>query len=239
MAKVRGSKQHKLVVRSYRPWRRFTFFLVLLLIGAALGSGGFVAGLFYQNQLQTVAPGDRTRLRQMKQQITTLTRDRLVDKVAVENSRKAIKEMEDQLRQLGKEVAFYKSVMNPEADVKGLHVQGLAVARGAAENEFTVNWVMTQVGKNDEPLTGAAELRLTGSEDGIPGVLEMGQLAAAQDEVKFKFRYFQNMSLGIQVPPDFVVEKVEIVAQSDGEKPQSITRQFDWVIQEALVNVRQ
>ena len=73
--------------------------------------------------------------------------------------------MEEQLHRMGKEVAFYKSVMSPETDVKGLHVQSLGIMRGNEENAFVVNWVMTQVGKNDAAISGTADLRLIG--DGI------------------------------------------------------------------------
>jgi len=239
MAKVRGSKQDKLVVKSHRPWRGIVSFLVLLMIGAALGAGGFVSGLYYEARMQTIGPSERATLRTVEQQVMTLERDRIVDKVAVESSRKAIKEMEEQLHRMGKEIAFYKSVMSPESDVKGLHVQGLDISRGGQANEYVVSWVMTQVGKNDAFLAGATNLRLVGSTAGVPGVLEMSEVAEQKVKVKFKFRYFQNVSMDIVVPAEFVVEKIEIAAQSDGKKPQSITREFDWIIQETLVDVRQ
>ena len=35
------------------------------------------------------------------------------------------------------------------------------------------------------------------------------------------------------------MERVEVLARSNGKKPQSINREFDWIIQEALVDVRQ
>jgi hypothetical protein len=239
MAKVRGSIQDKLVVKSHRPWRGVVSFLVLLLIGAVLGAGGFVSGLYYEATMQAIGPSERATLRAVEQQVMTLERDRIVDKVAVESSRKAIKEMEEQLHRMGKEIAFYKSVMSPESDVKGLHVQGLDISRGAQANEYTISWVMTQVGRNDAFLAGATSLRLVGSTAGVPGVLKMSDVAEQKGKVKFKLRYFQNVSMDIVVPPEFVVEKIEIAAQTDGKKPQSITREFDWIIQEALVDVRQ
>ena len=83
MARVRGSKQDKLVVTSHQPGRRFVVFLILLLVGAGLGTGGFIAGSYYENRMQAIDPGERNRLLAMEQQVMTLERDRLVDKVAV------------------------------------------------------------------------------------------------------------------------------------------------------------
>ena len=238
MAKVKGSKQHKLVVRRHRPLAAYASYGLMTVAALLMAVAGFYLGRNYEADLYAAEPGERAQLQLLKQEISTLQRDHLVDQLALETSRKSIAELEEQLHQQGKVVSFYKSVMTPEPGAKGLQVQRFDATSMQNPRDYEVRWIMTQVGKNEKEIAGLSNLRLLGTSAGEPVALEMSEVSDQSKSLAFKFRYFQTLKLQVSLPDEFIAEKVEVVAQTNGKKPQSVTRQFDWIVQEALVDAR-
>jgi len=239
MAKVKGSKQDYLVLKPHRPVRKvvlgvfgFLFFVGVLVLCFGLGQQ-------YERDLQILAPGQRAQLESLREKVVTLERDRLVDQVAIENARGSLKTLEVQVAQQNKAIAFYRSIMAPESIEKGLHVQRLDVEKLGEAGKYRLDWVVSQVGKNDKYVQGKTSLQLTGISAGERRVLSLKELADDIPSLAFKLRYFQSFSVEVVVPDDIEIKAIEVFAESSMPGAQDISREFEWVNQETIADVGQ
>jgi Family of unknown function (DUF6776) len=237
MAKVKGSKQHSMVVKHHEPHKRWLVMVVAFFCAVAVCVVGFLFGQSYERQAQTLRPGGQQMLEQLRDQIAELEQGHQVDQVAVESTRQVLKEKEEKIRLLEKNLAFYKGVMAPENNAKGLQVDRLGVEKTGEAKSFRIKWVLTQAGKNSAYLSGDVSLKLVGKQAGAEKVLSLKDMVSEVPNMKFKFRYFQSFSVQIELPEQFVAEKVLLSAASKGAKPQNVTQQYDWVVQETVVDV--
>jgi len=236
MARVRPSKQEKLLVKPHRPVRRGVGLVALVFLLSASIVLGFWLGRQYEQEQQAISPGEREQLNNLQRQLAALERDKQVDLLALETSRKAIEGLEQEVSRLSKKVSFYRSVMEPENGGQGLQVHDLGVEQvGLAR--YRVNWVLAQVAKTTKEIEGRSDLRFFGVREGQQRVLSLSDVITTTMSTDFKFRYFQYFDVVVDIPKDFKVVKVEVMAESVGKFPQAISRKFDWMVQETLANV--
>jgi len=237
MAKVRGSKQSRMVIKHHEPHKRWLVVITAFVCAVLVCAVGFLFGQHYERESQAQKPDGEAALAQLRENIARLEQDRQVNRVALENTRQALKDKEETIRQLEKNLAFYKGVMAPEKNAKGLQIDRLGVERTADARVFRVKWVLTQAGKNTSYLSGDASLKLVGKLAAQEKVLSLRDVVSELPNTKFKFRYFQSFSVLVELPKQFVAEKILFVAKSNGTKSQTIERQYDWVVQETIVDV--
>lgn len=236
MAKVRGSKQESMVVKPHRPLRQWFFLSITTLVMISLMSISFLLGRHHEKGRQLLNPEERQQLQLAISKMAAMERDNMVDRLAVDSSRQTIRALEAQVQQLNKSVSFYRSIMEPENGVLGLHIQSLNVER-STRDRYRMKWVLAQLGKQDALIQGDVDIRLRGVGEGEEKVLSLKDLAKQELNTNFRFRYFQNFSAEVRIPDDFVVAKVEVLAQANGKKVQAVSREFDWVVQETFANV--
>lgn len=236
MARVRGSKQEKLLVKPHRPLRRVGWFLALLLLILAALAASFLAGRQHERQMQMVTPGERQQLERLQRQIAAMERDQQVDLLAVETSRKSIEALEQEISQLNKSITFYRSIMEPQNGSRGLQVHNLGLER-IGSGRYRVNWVLAQVGKSKKVIEGRSDLSFSGISGSEKRVLSLKEVAETEVNTSFKFRYFQHFDAVVNIPEEMQVVSVEVTAQSNGKDAQVVSREFEWVVQETLADV--
>jgi len=237
MAKVKGSKQHSMVVKHHEPHKQWVIGSAAFACAVIVCVVGFLFGQSYERQAQSLRPGGQQMLEQLREQIAELEQGRQVDQVAVESTRQALQEKEETIQQLGKNLAFYKGVMAPGKNASGLQVDRLGVEKTADLRRFRIKWILTQAGKNTGYLSGDVSLEVTGKQAGLEKVLSLKDVVSEEPNLKFKFRYFQSFSVQVELPEQFVAEKVLLSATSKGAKAQTVSQQYEWVIQETVVDV--
>lgn len=225
-----------MVVKPHRPLRQWFFLSATVLVMISLVSVSFLLGRHHERGRQLLDPEERQQLQMALSKVAAMERDNMVDRLAVESSRQTIQALETQVQQLNKSVAFYRSIMEPENGALGLHIQSLNVER-STRDRYRMKWVLAQLGKQDALIQGDVDIRLRGIGEGQEKVLSLKDLAKQELNTRFKFRYFQNFSTEVQIPDDFAVAKVEVLAESNGKKVQAVSREFDWVVQETFANV--
>lgn len=237
MVQVKGSKQHGLVIKQHQPMQRFVWFAGGMLSIAVVWLLGFLFGQYYEREQQLLSPDGQLSREQLEVRATELEQDLLVGQVALESARKSLSEKQQKIQQLERAVSFYKGVMAPEDGKHGLRVERFGVGGTSKKSVFDLRWSLIQAGKNSSYLSGEAGLELIGKLAGSEKVLSLKDVVKEVPNLKFKFRYFQNFSVQVELPDQFVVEKVALTATSRGKRAQSTSRQFDWVVQEMLVDV--
>ncbi len=242
MAKVKGSRQENLVVKVHKPGRVWSL-VVIGIFFAALGMVvSFYGGRFYEQQLNLLMPAEKMKLEYYLEKSAVMENDRSVDRMALDAARININELEGQVHQLSKEIAFYRSVLAPESSVRGLFVHDLDIeeSTGISDPEngaYRLSWVLAQVGKNKNIVSGDVQIKLHAVSDGEKRVLSLKDVTSEMPNTAFKLRYFQAFETEIQLPENVKVEKIEVIATTDGKKPKNVTREFEWAVQGGVQNV--
>ncbi len=239
-----STAEERLIIVPYQPGygiKRRLFVWLAILIGIAGGVAiGWYLGSDHGRQLskensqlsQQLAVAQQQAV-QLQQQIATLQRGRAIDDAANKEVQQTIQDLEEEIQQLSKDVAFYKTIMAPSSkDDKGLKIQKLELAASKEPRKFQYKLVLTQVADNSSYISGLVAVNLIGSRGEAAEVLALRDVAGADDlGMKFRFRYFQDIEGELVLPEDFTASQVQVVAQATGKKATKIERIFDWKVE--------
>ncbi len=239
MATVKGSKQHQMVVVPHRPWLRASVWMLFLVIAAGIAWATYFYGLSMgiATRVEVIEERDaiRTQLAQslvliedQRQEIADLKVGNEIDTRATEEVQQTVEQLQDRIAQLNEEIGFYKGVMVPNADDKGLRIERLNV-RGAGDgSQFRYSLLLTQVVDKHDFIQGGVTIQVEGRQDEIETALPLEQISDADGSIRFRFRYFQNIDGELTIPEGFEPRAVTVVAQSTGRGGQRLEKSFDW-----------
>lgn len=245
MPTVKGSKQHKMVVVPYRPWRSFFIRLTLLLCLAGVGAGSFYYGFARGVSQNGDARDERELLRRelqaaraqtdsLRQELVNAEQAHTVDRQSLDAVQGTILDLREKIVQLEEDVLFYKQIMSPENAESGLVIGQLDLFSTPETGRFRYRLELKQLGNNDAFITGHANVSIQGLEDGVEKSLPLHVVSASEDQVdiKLQFRYFQNIEGELVLPAGFVPEKVQILAVAEGANAKTVQKSFGWLVQD-------
>lgn len=231
-------------------WRRFLMLLLTMLI---IAGGCLIAGFYYGSQGQSVPVVDTGELDSLQMQIDALQKQNAALQSQVDINRHGIeleRQASERVRQenvllqnraseLQEAVTFYKSIMAPRKNDKGLRIEKLELSPTINNRRFKYKVVMTQVANNSSYIQGQVEMNLLGVRKGKKETISFETISKDVESggVHFKFRYFQDVSGEIVLPSEFVPEQIEVIAQSKGRKATRLEKRFDWNVQEVTSDV--
>ena len=232
--------KEKLVVVPHRPGQRAKQSLFFIVSSVAIAVVGFIAGesrLMVQyddvteerdvllQELQQLSENDV----RYRQEIANLERGRAIDNQANQSVKSTIKGLEQEVSQLKADISFYKNILAPADNTKGLQVQKLEILSTSDSNRYAYKVVLTQVANNKRYVEGVVAVNFIGSKGGQKEILPLRDISDVKElGIKFKFRYFQDIAGELILPDDFTPEKVQIVAQARGKKNTRVEQTFDW-----------
>ncbi len=241
MTTVTGSKQDKLMVVSYDPWKRFWKRFLLLALVALLATASYFFGRIEALETQEKAIVERDQLIEelnsaqqsassYNQRVLMLEKGGEVDRRSTEGLRQNMVDLRTQIATLQEEVAFYKGIMAPASRKYDLRVQKTEVEKTLEDRRFRYKVVVTQVGTNQTYIKGLVIVNITGLMNGKQKIFGLRDLSDdVQDYgIKFKFRYFQEISGELVLPKGFTPESIEVVLQSKGSKAGRVTQTTPW-----------
>ncbi len=222
-----------------RPSIRLAMVLVLLALGLLLLLAGFYLGREQALRESLELSQTRTELQQSRQQVEALKRrladlnlSTLLDDQAYESLRQSIKTLQDQLAETEEEVRFYRQLMAPSADDRGLRIERLELTTAPVGGGINYRLLLTQVVERHDWIRGNLHLEVVGQRDGEQLVLPLTELSAPDVyPLAFRFRYFQTFTGTLEVPADFEPQRVIVKAQA-GNAGRQLERTFNWVLQE-------
>ena len=241
MAVVKGSTQERLSLVRYDPWQRFLRGVYFLLFTAAVAGGCFFAGQYASLNERRVLVAERAQLleqvvasdqeiRGFSQRVGALEKGGQVDRQAAEGIRQTVKSLKAQIATLEEEVSFYKGIMAPSGQDKGLRISKIDIQPLDGASKFRYSIMMTQVADNSSYIKGLAAVNFVGREGGKRKIIPLRELDDQVNElgVKFSFRYFQEVAGEVSLPANFKVEQVQVVLQSSGSKAQRVEETIEW-----------
>jgi hypothetical protein len=166
----------------------------------------------------------------LREQVAILERSSQIDRQAALDVKADLGELEGALQASREEIEFYRGIISP-GDVKsGLHIHRFLLENGIADGEYHYELVLTQLKRNERHVSGVVDWRISGQVQGAPAELTLVDVTQpAVKQLKFRFRYFQDLAGSFSLPDGFEPEKVTLHIKPEGEgKPEPLEQVFDW-----------
>ena len=241
-------QRERLEIVAYNPAKRFLVraLLVVLLVALALGSYYYGrwsiwhergAAVVERNELRTLTREQKKELVDLRRRVLVTESSNAVDRRAYQEVQQTVLNLNARIAQLENELHFYQRVMAPETIDQGLRIDSLELRPAGEDRAYEYQVVITQVADNNNFIEGRALISLVGSRGQTKNVtLPLKDVSEDVDDlsVRFRFRFFQNITGRLTLPDDFEPEKVQVILQSTGNRAMRIEQEFDWSTQEAL-----
>lgn len=241
---VKGSKQLKMIVVPYRPWRKTLACLGILLLVAATGGGfyfyGYSEGVFIngdarQERDELIVQVDvmSSQLNILQQELTNSEQANAVDRQALEEVQGTIINLRETIAQLEEDVLYYKQIMSPENTETGLMIGQLDLLQTDLQNRIRYRLELRQAGNNDNLVSGYVNVNILGTRDRQEISMPLRSLAVEEDQldIKLQFRYFQNIQGELILPDGFLPLGVQILAVDEGNNGKTIQKSFAWLVE--------
>lgn len=203
--------------------------LAAVAFGFWLGSG---VSELDRNRLASLAErhqAGEARLAALNQELADLRLAQSVDAEAARSLRQTISALRGEIATLHEEVAFYRSLMAPSSIERGLRIAEFQLAATDRADTFVWHLLLTQVAERRDWLQGRVEVRVRGTRNGEDAeeVLPLTDLSEPETyPLRFRFRYFQDLSGTFTLPEAFAPIEVQIAATPAGAA--TVERQFEW-----------
>jgi hypothetical protein len=239
MPAVKGSKQRQMVVVPHRPVYRLMIFMGFVAFTLVFSWFSYEYGKYEGTELKVEVIRERDQISEqlsdsqgliaaMRQEIADLKIGGQIDEKANEEVRYTIESLQDEIAQLNEEINFYKGVMIPNVGNKGLRIERLDMSSNIA-GRIKYSLLLTQVVDKHDYVQGNVVVSVHGQAGEEEKTYQLNELDSEQQaSVRFRFRYFQNISGEMVLPQGFVPREILIVARSTGSNSQRLERSFDW-----------
>lgn len=246
MNSVKGSKEYQWRVVKHHPrlwfWQGLGLFAAFVLsLEAAYWFGQnrrFSSEQQALNEL-TAAATELESVRQaehdLRRQLEKAKLGTEVDRRSLEDVRRELLSLKTDLASLEEENQFYRNLMAPAGNQRGLHFGAVELADTDQPRTFRYKVVLQQLATQHELIKGSLTFKIVGRQDGEPKVLALHEVspAAERADLKLRFKYFQNIEGQLVLPTGFEPERIELEAKSTGKNATTIQKRFGWLVQQA------
>jgi len=230
----------RLVITSHHPARQRRRWLAMILIMSILAWAVFQVGqrsalvdnvqlreerVSLQHRLEAVVKENQD----LRERLAVLERSAQVDRQAYGEVERSLKEAQDEMLELKEEVAFYRGIVSPAETASGLSVTRFQVANMGEPGVFRFKLVLTQLRNNNRVVKGYATLAFEGIRNSKQTHLGLKDIShGAQDHLKLRFKYFQNIEGDIVLPKGFLPSRVILEVVPGGNDWKRFKKSFDW-----------
>lgn len=238
---VKRKADDRMIVVKHKPGiktkRRVIFFIGVLVVGVL----SFLLGNYQIKQAHEKVVQELAKVSQelvaikeeevyLRQQVANLESGRDIDELAKQEIQETIRDYKARVSQLEKDVSFYQNIMAPSDNSRGLQVQKVEIDQGASDRRYEYKIVLAQVADNKSYVQGIVAVNLIGMLGEEEKVLALRDISEQQTAlgIKFRFKYFQDITGDLLVPEGFKPTSIQVVAQSKGKKASRLEQSFEW-----------
>ncbi len=140
--------------------------------------------------------------------------------------------LQDEILELKQELAFYRSIVSPDDERRGLRIQRFTLNKSSVERLWRYKLVLTRALNKGAPARGTVDLTVEGQEAGSAVSKQLALSAISVPRIRrlsYNFKYFQNLEGELEIPEGFVPERVVLVLNPGGKGNRTrIQKVFDW-----------
>ena len=145
---------------------------------------------------------------------------------------KSMGELQAQVAQQSQELAFYRGVVAQGAAAIGVKIEKLRITAGTRAGGFIVHLSLLRTGRADAEATGMVEFTLDGTLGGAAHTLDFATLTPQHaHELRYSFRYYQNIDQEVLVPPGFKPEQLSVAVTSGHKEIAPLSQTFLWAVE--------
>ena len=228
-------------VVEHQPWRRPMVIVGTVIIGACCLFAGFIFGqnkVTYSSENHELAAqklsAANSRLGRLEAELVDAELSSDVQRAASNSLRQDLTAAHNVTARLREEVTFYKGLMSPSSIADGLQVAELELLAADGEREFRYQLLLTQIALRRSYIAGDVRVDVIGryadAKSDDQAVLSLTELAEVKNyPLKFRFRYFQDLTGQIALPEGFKPQRLLVTANESGKAPLQVS--FEWSVQ--------
>ena len=238
---VKGSRQYKMVVVPYRP-----FYKAMVLVAILLALGTLILFIYQHGENRGLAlraevalehervirelAASQKLIRELRQELANMEVGGEIDGKANQEIRRTLASLQDKVAQRDEEINFYKGVMLPNVAGEGLRIERLNMTMNG-RGRVRYSLLLTQVVDKHDYVRGDLAILLLGRATGREKTFPLSELKGGQsDDLKFRFKYFQDMSGEFELPDGFEPLEVRVVARPFGSGEPGPEKTFPWLL---------
>ena len=237
----------RLVVKHHRPHYPITIGIVLavvVIVGGwwlfeyGLKQAGFEREFLAQKEVEWLQL--RTQLEKeivsQRENISRLEQGYQVEREAYQHLQSEMTRLHNETSNLKDELTFYRDIVTPDDDTKGLSVRGILISRLKEKDQYSYKIVITKVPNDGNVIRGDLTFEVEGSEKSELKRYNLEQLSLSKkptQKIAFRFKYFQNLNGEMRLPEGFEPTKVKLTLNPKGKKLKKSVELFDWIVEES------
>ncbi len=246
MATVKGTKERRLKVVAYNPYIQPVLIVSVVALCLAIGFGAFwfgkLSGLGVQEQALIERDALRLQLQQkteetelLSQEVANLKLASVVDKASSEDVRGEVIKLKEQIAAQEEEISLYRGLMAPTENRQGLTIGSLELSATSVPRRYDFKVVVQQLATNHEILVGHLNFNVIGKDGEFERSIPLKDLTSQIDEedIRLRFKYFQNIEGQLELPAGFEPERIELLARSTGRNATQVEKKLSWLVQES------
>lgn len=239
------TSSERLIVVPHRPhfWPILLLAVLILTIAASVVSywlGGLYASEQLSRQELELLEGANELehclkdSEQLRFEVANLELQSQMDKAAAEEVRSEVVRLRGELAIAEENVSFYRGLLSPSEDKQGLSI-GDVVLTASEMGLVQYRIVMQQAALKHQFLKGSLRITVVGLRGENTVTLLLSELDDNVDsnDLKMGFKYFQVFEGWMNLPKDFSPVSLEVRAKTSGKKPQTVSGQYDWLVEES------
>ena len=155
----------------------------------------------------------------------------------VEKSRaemeKSLREEQEKRSKLLKDLAFYRSILHPEATAEGIYINHFQLQRSATPYHYRFSLLLSQLNRKRYAINGSYRVEVVGVESNQRIEYDVSELLVNKTKLKrtFNFRYYQEFMGEIVLPKHFYPKRVVVhvnVPSNRWKKIKSIRKEWSF-----------
>jgi hypothetical protein len=163
-------------------------------------------------------------------QVAELEMSRRLDREAYGQVERTLGDLQSKLARQSDDLAFYRSIVSPADGMQGLRIERFAVRPGTRQHEFVIEVTLIQAMRQDNTVSGLAQVVVQGMEGARPAKYSIGQLLGRPDaQLPFSFRYFQTIQEAVSLPDGFQPFEAEVILRSRSLRA-PLRQSFPWKV---------
>ena len=174
-----------------------------------------------------------TETNELREQKAILERSAKIEQEAYKQLETTVSGLQDEILELKGELAFYRGIVSPSDDAKGLDVQSFELSSRGDHRTVHYKLVLTQILNNNTMASGTVAFGVEGVEGGETREYLLPQLSEQEGELRFRFKYFQILEGELSLPEGFNPRKVNSTVKPRTKSQKRLSQSYDWSVQES------
>lgn len=231
--------QTRYLITIQRPLRWFIGLLVIIALICAMiwlsyeygrrmaGFNASDADLVINSQ-QVEIETLQSKLAEYQRQTAMLERNSKIEDDTTGQLKKTLTQAQNEVLELKKELAFYKSIVAPEQGKPSLVIQTIQLKKDVG-GDFDYKITVSQQGRNDRFARGSIKVSIEGTNKGAKQTLALSDVSEdANKSMNFGLKYFQNFTGSLKLPEGFVAESMRVKLKPSSKTLESVDETFPW-----------